>query len=854
MIIFGGPMSAGAGEVPGAGAGTAAPPVLEIRIHGVSNTPPQFTLGLQDESQIERVAGDDSTAFYRRVRPLDPTVDTQAYSWGQLTGGVRAKKDLSRGLWMTLLPFAFANVGFWARKNLPGRQSWTLSETTGVASFFSRLFALSLTVTLSLAATGVSVDLLAWQWLGYDDPTQVRWVTQLAFLHDGWWSHGTRPLAAALAVPLAVMLLVWLVARRSFQYEATVQHTGPAGPVPSEPTEVSAFESRWFWRGETQARRLAWLHLVAGISAACLMTLAPVGLGRATVPEPAGRWIARAIVVALVLVLLLCATSLLPSDVTVRQAPGEASGSWQAMRALVILGFALAVPATVIYLCALPGIGLDRKGHLDFPGYSESVLLLFAAQFLLLIGLAAGQRWTSPFTVGLVLVLLLMFWFVAANTVDGLPLSSWLKLDAASGRSELLGGHAVFWVVAVPLTVLCALVLLVPTTGTGGADAGGQAWRLLGGPLLMMLGWLLALLYSSGVLFFAADWLSNGLVGPDGRPRVELPLPFQWAALGLPFFLVAVVIAAGWTMYFISRRGRAYREARGATGLTTHERRRELAVTRHRAFHDFMQDRLLTYIGVLMLFAVVEVVLGISVATTRVDVGWAGPWAGPVRNVGVRLSLLLLLFVMLLGTLVYRADPRRRGVAIIWDLATFWPRAGHPLAPPCYAERCVPQLVTRIANDVDHRPGYVLSGHSQGAVLAVATILQLPESKQARVFLLSYGTQLRALYGRVFPFFFGPTELEAIGGKLVGTVSHPTWLRWRSLYRPTDPLGYPVKVVVPNVGGELHVDERPLVDPTGLAPPRGDIEDPPIRGHSDYNRDVVFVAVTAGAVARLRQR
>ena len=45
---------------------------------------------------------------------------------------------------------------------------------------------------------------------------------------------------------------------------------------------------------------------------------------------------------------------------------------------------------------------------------------------------------------------------------------------------------------------------------------------------------------------------------------------------------------------------------------------------------------------------------------------------------------------------------------------------------------------------------------------------------------------------------------------------------------------------------------RPLRDPAAVGPPRGDIEDPPIRGHSDYNLDPTFDQVTRAAAQRLR--
>jgi len=83
----------------------------ELRIHGVSGTPPQAMLGSPTlvYPTAVRAAGDDNAGFYRREfqdgRPWD---GVEAFSWGGLTSG-----GALRALWLLLAPFLFANVAFW---------------------------------------------------------------------------------------------------------------------------------------------------------------------------------------------------------------------------------------------------------------------------------------------------------------------------------------------------------------------------------------------------------------------------------------------------------------------------------------------------------------------------------------------------------------------------------------------------------------------------------------------------------------------------------------------------------------------------------------------------------------------
>jgi hypothetical protein len=856
--------------------------VLEVRIHGVSNTPPQFVLGLTDAEQIERVVGDDSTAFYRAKGPIDPLLDTQAYSWGQLTSGIRAKKDLSRGFWMLLLPFALANVGFWARRDPKGHHTWDISKFNGPASYAMRLFALSLTVTLTLATTALSVDLVAWQWL-HSDPAYVRDVAQLHFLQNGWWSEGTRPLALALALPVVVLFLIFLVARGTFQYEAEVAQrrpdpqatTSPADPT-QEPQELdSPLESKWFWRGRDQVPRLAYTHLRAAVACAFLATVVPAVVDDLSGNGTVRSWVTSALaILPLVLVLLLVLSQLSKDEVTSRSA-AAASARWnRSARASLVL-LVLGCAATVIYLLwvASPGFAPDcgasrSTACRDYPGFAETVLLLFVGQFLLLLAIAAGQRWSAAWVWVLGVVEVAIAVFVAANAVTWSRWPDWLHWTGAQAPTPAETVRMLL-VLGGVLAVLCLLVVFVPgppAVTEPGTAPGDPVWRGLGGPMLMMLGWLAALLYSAGLLFYAADWLSDGKLLYGGGPAVELPSPLQWAATGLVLFAVALLVVAAVAGLLLRRHLNADAKVVAAEYVgpgfrkpSSHERQRAHTVAAARRFHVFMQDRSLNLVGWLCFAMALLVVLGIAAAVNWQDFEGAPAWLVVVRDVGVRLSLLLLLGIVGLGVLVYRGDPHRRVISIVWDLTTFWPRAGHPLAPPCYAERCVPQLVTRVGNDTYGRHGYILSGHSQGAVLALATVLQLPAHLRDRVFLLTYGTQLRALYGRGFPRFFGPEHLRH-AARLLASEPWPGWLRWRSLVRLTDPMGYPVDVPVmlpttperhAQVDRPGHLPIRPLRDPAGLAPIPGDIEDPPIRGHSDYNLDPVFDAVTRDAAARL---
>ncbi|MYS07779.1 hypothetical protein GTW71_15375, partial [Streptomyces sp. SID6041] len=183
----------------------------------------------------------------------------------------------------------------------------------------------------------------------------------------------------------------------------------------------------------------------------------------------------------------------------------------------------------------------------------------------------------------------------------------------------------------------------------------------------------------------------------------------------------------------------------------------------------------------------------------------------------------------------------RRTIGILWDVGTFWPRAAHPFAPPCYAERAVPDLTWRMSSWTRSTGGrLVISGHSQGSVLAAAAVWQLPPATRRRVALLTYGSPLERLYGRWFPAYFGPDALRGL---------HRTVHCWTNLYRATDPIGGPVRV--PAEDGRPAVDAAVLLDPVAYGRTRAHPLPEPILGHSDYQADPAFARRRAALLDRL---
>ncbi len=192
---------------------------------------------------------------------------------------------------------------------------------------------------------------------------------------------------------------------------------------------------------------------------------------------------------------------------------------------------------------------------------------------------------------------------------------------------------------------------------------------------------------------------------------------------------------------------------------------------------------------------------------------------------------------------VYSSDGLRRVVGIVWDVATFWPRWFHPWAPPSYGERAVPQLRNRLMHLAESN-SVILSAHSQGTAIAVATLASMldePEASGAtlrRTTVLTHGSPIRRLYARYFPEYFDQSLFAAIREHL-----GPGPTTWFNLRRRTDYIGGSVFDPIPDGAS----DELVLDPETPLPPAQGEPR-PSVRAHSNFYAQTEYGKIVENVV------
>ncbi|MEW9550824.1 hypothetical protein [Nonomuraea sp. NPDC050783] len=719
--------------------------LTELRVHGVSGTPPHFTL---NHPCPRRVAGDDTTGFYRRWwpegRPAGRDADVpgvrrrEAYAWGGLTSGARAL-----ALWLPLLPFTLVNLTYYMLPRPPrGRWLRRLAEAA------LRLFALLLTGSLVGAVTRAGVDLLGWQCtapgractLG-GAPAWARW------LAGTWGGEPSRRLAVTALAPLLVVGLLGWLGRRTWRRDERTPvppeagHSGgPYGGLPLARPRL--------WRGGAPVWRLRVVHVS--------FAAASIGLAVA----------------------------------------GPFTGARTGL-VLTVANAAVQVAAAVLVLLPWIARRLDPHAGPDCPAWlAWSCRLLWVAAMLTV----AATGWAALRGLG-----------------PGAPGRQLPGVGAGNLQYLLTSGVGLFLLLAIG--VLAAM-----------DRPRDPAWRPalggLAGWAALMIAMGTANVLALGLLFWTAGYLGEPAALAEPEPSAAtlyLGDAVWWTAVLVPVTVFGALGAA--VVLWCVRRAEA---ARLEPRLAHYYGRRHAPEVARAWSLAALTDRiglvigLLTGVGVAG-FAAVSAIRLLGLFTP------VGGVTGLLAAIGSWALAVVGAALVLLGRRTYGDSRLRRTVGILWDISTFWPRAVHPLGPPCYAERVVPELVARIGRLArTDRDQVIVSGHSQGCVIAAALVLQLRPELRRRVALLTHGSPLRRLYTAFFPAWFGREGLAAVR----------TAVPWYNLYRLSDPIGGPIfRREDPFAAGGAHRPaggdplDRFCWDPRRPAPGE---PLPEIRWHSDY--------------------
>ncbi|WP_433528584.1 hypothetical protein ACQPYA_19770 [Micromonospora sp. CA-263727] len=770
---------------------TGTSDVVELRVHGVSGAGAEQVL---DRPHSRQVAGDGSGGFYRPRdgypdSPGPAGVTLEAYRWSDLPSGTTIR-TLSL---VFLLPFMLCNVAIWMR---PARRG---TSGTGLKAV-CRLLALTLTMLYVLAAMGVALDLIAWRCIPNPHCLAGRpWLS---------WLGGRPPgliLSVLALLPAAALGLVWrLGARPGRNFDAFSAPTTSSGPH-----QLSAVGQ---WDSAPVVGRLRSLHVAAGFA-----TLS-IGLLAARIDSGASVLsVTLAVLSGLVLfgcVALLCAHPWIDAP--------------EASRIVDRLCGGLRTAGCVLTVLVLVAVAVEpRPWRVEggLPGYGLTVGLLVLSQAVLLSVLGAVAfacrghlRRAAPGSGGL------------ASGSGGLDDAGLDGLES----DELRRGPGRDGLGAGPLQGMGAPVIVATATG-------------------------LALAFSAELVYRVADLL-NRRAAADGERAIGPPLGYKWVIF---VFLVATatVLVGAVVLTLASRRARMrtaratvardYPDAPPAAQCRLHQVARAIAKAH---FTERLE----------ILAVVYACVVGAGMPTSLLGMLELSPSEAVQRLTGIPAeatefgiqagsfaiaAVLVGLFVG--GIFAYRTAEFRRYVGVLWDLGTFWPRAAHPFAPPCYAERAVPELSRRITYLTEQGHGVLLTGHSHGSVLLAATVLQLPPQVCGRLALLTYGSPLRRLYTRLFPSYVDEEVLREVGKRV-------NW-RWVNLWRDTDPIGGWVfsphrpgrQPVMPGPPGTV---DRRLRDPWDVVPPPGDSVPPSIIGHWPGESDPRFEAAVVELAGRLRAR
>jgi hypothetical protein len=762
-------------------------PVTELRIHGVSGSNGPTML---EHPGALQVAGDAVTGFYRRWSPDGPgrlsvPWKLEAYSWGGLT-----EKPLASASWLLLAPFMMYNVAyFMLPPEAAAGDPATVAEQPvphlrrgaghSIAGMLLRLLALAATVQFVSAAATLAMSTVAWQAAGRPGmlPSWMGWY--------GTWAAGWRVALALAAVAVVAAALWWVSVKTASKYEA---RTSTAEP---ELNAVWPLTQPGFWKGEALVGRQRKLHAAAACASAALIAALPAD--RAATARWAAVILAAAVLAAAALSIALPLAS--RHEVTMAQGGrlqdgrprGGPADGW-------CWGVLAAALAALVTSAAVSGWTDRRHGPQTgaLPGLAGFLAVLLAVQAALLITL----------TVTVVVL---------------------------ARRAPALGGDKTAGTQEDPPYLSGRLAALIAALGfsLGGlltAVIGIGVTRLLGTPV------------PSGFRF---------AIPPSGALAVPWPIyAFGAAPAGL---LLGAVVAAIILFHGYRRHSAAFQARKdsepsevaaayaastagpaGSKGDDPGYAKHRGAIAKAWALALVTDDAPVAVAWAVGGGMAVALVVEIAAAVSAGPAGHPALLPGWCHGLATLIALAGVLAVGWLVTLLrlaYSNTAKRKTIGALWDVATFWPRAVHPLAPPCYGERAVPEVVDRIrlltgrfgslpddvANlhaeaglpDLPRTCGLtvpagplLLTGYSQGSVIAPAVVAQLPAEVRRSIALLTLACPAQRLYGRAFRAYFGWRQLAALAGLLDANTKpdqppkegQPLG-RWKNLRRRSDYIG-----------------------------------------------------------------
>jgi hypothetical protein len=724
-----------AGATPGAGPG-----VVEIRVHGVSGTAPQDMLCSQWAAQV---AGDalspifqPADQFGRTLAGPDLSCDgrrvprqVEAYHWGEMTSG-----GWSKAVWALLAPFALVNVAHWMLPS--GGRKGLHYLLIGLVEALLRLAGLLLTALFMAQAAVLVMDVLVTQCPG-------ERATCLSSAHLTWlWAHQRLLSIAGAVVLIALLAMVNHISAIKWAPPPDLDFKRQSGKVLAEDDS--------FYAGDADAPLLRATHLTTGLSVVVVLVLG------GTHP-PSGWW--QILWWAAVILLAVSGLAALSLRHPRRARPGKHAHKAVAVTIVMLALAVLAITAAFGPTASAASAGLDSNGHpLPLPGSDDVVGLTMIvmdcviALIVVTLAIAVAIKWSH-------------------------------RRDAPSAfRPFIFGGFA------APIVILGGLL------GAGlGAGYTYIAAECLGGKCSAV---------------FSHSYGANS---PLRLPPSYESLSELWAVTGLVIAVGGIVLV----LAFLTSAGRA------ATGIGVPSHlspalliqrqppgfagKFKVALSWQLPQWRVWSARMLTALSVIIGIAAI-LCLEAQWATAKTPLLRPGRFlldrgflARPASALGLEQhrsflaaagAYVVTAFTLAFLLRVYNAARRpdaARTLGILWDLASYWPRAAHPFVPPCYAQKAVPELVKRANRYIEQGHKVVLSAHSQGTLIAIAAALRMkvkhPGSCQ-NLGLVMAGSQLQWAYPRAFPAVVNAGAYRKVLRDLDG--------RWYVLARGTDPLGGPV--------------------------------------------------------------